>query len=350
LMLQNTLKKLFSGRQYFHSLEGVRCEEVSRPGSVWVLSRAHTIFQNIDLRHLDSKDRSLALSNVIQIQSPFEEPSYWVSWEKGIAMVWSWDKRIVEEAILENLLEADDLALVDILPESIFYSSAENGLQIFESMDGIVGQRWLDGVLRSETLWRNSPNEADLDLFARSSGLEARPIEIPTVKSHPQAWGFEEGAARKLKVYEPLIFTCASLLLVVFLSLEGARWIGLNALIWSANYNINATKEEVRPALEERRNVLNLRSENQALASLMGNSQLEMMAAIVREIPQLEGGSDKIQSWQSEPGMLQFRIHKPKADLQDYATAFDQVSFFGDISLVPNDRADTLEIKASLEQ
>lgn len=349
LSLQTFRSQFFSGRRYDQSFGGVASRDTSGQTSCWVVSRGLCSYRLIDLSHIEKSKRQNALVNQLSILSPYENFGYWVSWVEGMAQTWVWDENLVESAIIEHLVPADDRALLEVLPESAFSLRLDDGMQLCESTDGYVIQHWHEGLLHEERFWQHRPSEAELLRFARGVGGSAALEDLQPQSFLDVPWQSVDGLGREYRAIEPRLLVYGALALSAIFLYQLFSWVGLQFLLHNLEQDYLAARQASQPVLEVREATLALQDGNHVIAELGQRSQLDLMAEIVRELPAADEESGALMSWKFQADELTFVINRPTAGLEDYAAALDQINGLDEIDLLPNDRARQLAINVRMK-
>ena len=341
--------RLFSGRRYDHSTNGVTVTNTPYQGSCWVVSRALCSYHLIDLNHVDQDIRLSALENTLIVQSPYETPGYWVAWRGGYAQVWVWDKEQIGAAVQLGLQSGDQAELVEILPDSAYSSPLEDGLVLVQGIEGVTCQYWQSSLLRAERFWPDRPDEAEIQGFVRGAGARVADVSLTPEALSEVPWRGSQDISVSMRRYESLVVTAAALILAFLMVFELTTGVGLQSQVFVQSEEIAELEEASAPILLLREQVLDVRDRNHALAALRGGAQLELMARITSQLPASAGDSGRVKEWAYSGNDLEFTIQKPSADLSTYAKSLDEVAGIGGIELVPNDRSGDLFVRVTVE-
>ncbi|HXF45981.1 MAG TPA: hypothetical protein VNK91_07665 [Burkholderiaceae bacterium] len=194
--------------------------------------------------------------------SPFAETGAYLVASKTRATVWYWDNAEVERAAASQGLNTEDLWVV---PETLMYSPAIDGLRLVACADGVEAQRWEGGVIVASQWWPHEPSPAEWSLFARQLGPAAADVSrtVPPAVQHPPRlrvpWATNAlpggpGAARR--DVEKGAYALLGTALLLWSGWLGGAWLKLE---WEAR-RVAAEYErltrEAAPVMEARRAAL----------------------------------------------------------------------------------------------
>ena len=345
-------QRLFSSNRYLQSLGDVVVTQSDRLSSVWIIGRGSCTYHLVDLSHLDSKARMNALRLQMEMLSPYSEIEFWVHWVDGVAEVWSWDKSSVEKLVIENLRESDARELITFVPESAFTPRQEQGLAYWQGADGFLIQSWANGVLTHERAWKTEPSAIDLREFANASrtSLSGESLAVKQIDLSVPEWRVETVVSQNLRTYEPRAVFFLSLLLVSVFAYQAFTWVGMRALNYRIESEILNLEQKTASVTLLRDEVYELYDRNRVLLDLAPQGQLQLMQKVLRELPAIEGDKGALMKWEYRGDQLTMLLKNPRADLEVYATALDNIEEFEAITLTPKDRDKALEIKVEVNR
>ena len=345
-------QRLFSSNLYLQSLGDVVVTQSERLSSVWIIGRGSCSYHLVDLSHLDSKARVNALRLQIEMLSPFSEIDFWAHWVDGIAEVWSWDKNRIEKLVIENLRGSDARELITFVPESAFTTRQDQGLAYWHGADGFLIQSWADGVLSHERAWKTEPSAIDLREFANASraSFTGESLAVKEIDVSVPEWRVETVVSQSLRTYEPRAVFFLSLLLVSLFAYQAFTWVGMRALNYRIESEILNLEQKTALVTGLRDEVYALYDRNRVLLDLTPQGQLHLMQKVMRELPAIEGDKGALMKWEYRGNQLTMLLKNPRADLQLYATALDNIEEFDAITLTPKDRDQALEIKVEVNR
>ena len=293
-----------------------------------------------------------ALRLQIEMLSPFSEIDFWAHWVDGIAEVWSWDKNRIEELVIENLRGSDARELITFVPESAFTTRLDQGLAYWQGADGFLIQSWADGVLSHERAWRTEPSAIDLREFANASraSFTGESLAVKEIDVSVPEWRVETVVSQNLRTYEPRAVFFLSLLLVSLFAYQAFTWVGMRALNYRIESEILNLEQKTASVTVLRDEVYALYDRNRVLLDLAPHGQLHLMQKVMRELPTIEGDKGALMKWEYRGNQLTMLLKNPRADLQLYATALDNIEEFDAITLTPKDRDQALEIKVEVNR
>jgi hypothetical protein len=113
---------------------------------------------------------------------PFKQPAFSAVWLGNEASVYAWEDSIVREA--QDNAGAPRGAVV--VPETFIRSPGQDGARLTAMLDGVEGQYWTKGFLRSSRWWPDVPDHIEWRKFLRSVGfVTTEDNELPTALELP---------------------------------------------------------------------------------------------------------------------------------------------------------------------
>ena len=339
------VNQLFFSKRYFDSESGVVENDSRGLPSTWVLSRSFCAYYCLDFTNVEESKKHVALENRLEVCSPFSNFGYWVAWKDGIAQVWVWEQERIQESIRSTVLEAQDENMLNVVPESIFFASLDEGLQCFRSEDGFVIQNWRGGVLADERFWPSVPNDLEKNKFVHGVGRNPN-IDIPEIDREELPWSGHLPPIKVVRAFEPSFVLASVLVMALVLGYQCITWISMSFALAMLEDDVEETRDAIQDAVELRKEAYEKRDRVTALIGLREEPSLQLMLDIGNGLPGIAPGSGQIMKWDQKGEDLRIIIDKPAAALEKYAAAFDRADDLADVSLVPNDRIKILTVRA----
>ena len=143
-----------------------------------VISRSLCRFRYIPLHSLPQQERLGYIRVQLQSWSPFPRADYSLSFGARGAMVFAWDKALVEE---RSTLAGLAIPLQRAAPESLLLAPLQEGLRLCRCIDGVEAQLFQQGELVQSRWWPAPPDAAEWINFQRSCGKQ--PMEtVPDIE------------------------------------------------------------------------------------------------------------------------------------------------------------------------
>ena len=345
MLMQRFRNRYFSGRRYLYSLSDVSVTELSGQSSQWIVSRGHCSFLSVDLSSVESGLRLQALENQLELLSPVETFDYWVRWNNGLAEVWLWDKVDVEDQLVARLDPEDKIELIDIYPESAFSFAKEDGVVLYNSLDGVVVQLWSNGGLGVERFFREMPDEDTWAKLLRSQGLMPQPLPEPVGDLMALARPAQNTRLDvNFKVIEPSLIAgvCGFFILLLSYQLSSLMLSFTSTLLTETELNeLRSSKQRVTLLKSKTHEI---RGESRLLSTLGENRQLLMMHKLLDQMPVDAEGKGQLQEWDYKEGRLEILVKNPVLSLTEYAERLEQIDGFENVGFEPNPKRGTLTI------
>lgn len=263
---------------------------------------------------------------VLQLRqlSPFAETGAYLVASKTRATLWYWDSAEVERAAASQALDAEGLWIV---PETVMYSPATDGLRLVACADGFEAQRWEGGVIVASQWWAHEPSPAEWSLFARQLGAAAADVSrtVPPAIQHPARlrapWATNALPGRRGAASRDVEWGAYALLgtaLLLWSSWLGGAWLKLE---WEAR-RVAAEYErltrEAAPVMEARRAALDDARVIEALAAVARHPDPRLVLAALAEALPADGLT--VAELELRDGALRARLsagsaHPPISDL-----------------------------------
>jgi len=311
----------------------------------YILSRALYRFKRFSLTGTPPAERNAALNLKIAQWSPYPEHGKCVAWVRDQALVWVWDKETERRIAVSAGSERPILT-----PETLLHlPPASDGAILRQSLEGVEGQIWRDGLLESSYWWPKPPSAAEWVRFQRGGGCREITPE-PTV----EAVGLSETTwARKSR----LIFAIAP---------RGERWMGaglaavfgaifswqavdyarLEQAIAAARKEIAAIDDRTRQVQIERREAIRGKETLRAAAGVFGYpAQLELFAAVGERLPR--NGAQLVE-WEFENLGLRFAVEAPRLDAKFLVTSYQSDPRFTNVAMENTPKQNQILLKMNV--
>ena len=326
---------------------GAELLDFRSPHPHWIVSRGLCMFRREDFSNVPRNKRRAAVELRVPVWSPFRRPGHHCVWAGGIAMVWFWDRDKIH--IGDELFGAPATADagVRIVPETVFHPTRSDGVHLQACHEGFELQRWRDDVLEDAFWFPTRPVEQDVAWFlARTGDAEAHlPAELlpaPATPLLPDPWSSALSPREWFEVNETALVAAAVLLLAVALVWQETR-------VWKAHYIKAAAIEEfehlqdtLAPELTARTELLDLRTQNRAIARILREpSQARLMAIVDAAVPSADA---RFVAWRYQQGELRVVVEDPTPHPIAYVESFAAVPIFEDVQAAQERTAERLEI------
>ena len=248
-----------------------------------LLSRALMRYRRIDLSGLPTADRAGALRAQLLAWQPFADSEMLIDLQADQAQVF---------AVARDVLQSANVASERLWPETLCHAPLPDGLHLVQCLEGVEGQVWSGGRLRSSRWWAVAPDAAEWASFARLSRVAAALAQVVPALESP-AWVRPARAIQPMgsvgqgeRGRENLIVGGAALVLVVFGGMTlRAAW-DAHAVRDTAVAALEARREEAKPLLDAREKALSLADRSSALIEqLQAPRPLEVMDELARRLP-----------------------------------------------------------------
>ncbi len=143
-----------------------------------VLTAGVLLYRWIDVGSVPKPRRRAAVAAQARAWTPFQESGFRVAWFGDSAGVFAWDTQRLRQRLSDGGLAAvEDLP---VIPEPWLGSAVRSGPRLVQGLDGVFGQLWQDGSLRSLRWWSDPPDEAQWLNFLRGAGRAS--VAAPTIE------------------------------------------------------------------------------------------------------------------------------------------------------------------------
>jgi hypothetical protein len=294
------------------------------PQALWIISRGLCRCASIELPPVARRKQIAAAGLQLRQLSPFAATGAYLVASKTRATVWYWDNAEVERAAASQGLKAEDLWVV---PETLMYSPAVDGLRLVACADGVEAQRWEGGMIVASQWWSHQPGPAEWSLFVRQIGPAAADVSrtVPPALQHPARlrlpWATNalpggRGAARR--DVERSAHALLGTALLLWSSWLGGAWLKLE---WEAR-RVAAEHErltrQAAPVMEARRAALDDARVVEAIAAVAKHPDPRLVLADLAEALPADGLT--VAELELRDGALRARLtastaHPPISDL-----------------------------------
>lgn len=351
--IQSFLNQIFSGSHYRQTRDGVEIDDAAPQGNCWIVARSECVFLKLDLSGISREKRLPALAAQLELLSPFNDTAHWVYWVDGYATVWVWDRAVQQEQMESSLRQGDQMAVIEVFPESAFSEIREGGSYLFRSLDGYVAQTWDSGRLVAEAYWSDLPDQGGWEAYCRSNGLPqgSLPDVQPELVSRTTPLREDQvlNLGVNLKVVEPWAFLGISSILLFCLAFQTVSLLKLSVSVQLLRDEVHSVRTEVMPSVSLRDDALRLKLQNERLAELDADTQLMTMVSVLEAMTE-EGlvNESKLTDWKMDSETLEMTLRSPTSELEQYAQALDNIFNLSGAKLTPREKQDKLEISAQV--
>lgn len=190
-----------------------------RPKRV-VVGRDLCDFHRVDLSRVS--DGGAGLGRAARFEalrlSAFQDPGVYAHIEGDLALIWTWDQRAADEALLDS-----DIVIAELppfVPEPALRPPEfeHDRTRLLACERGVEGQAWRGGTLVASRWWPQPPSRGDWLAFARAAGLPVTDapepehlsyLSRPWARNAAAAGGLKQGASR---LWRPAVMAAALVL------------------------------------------------------------------------------------------------------------------------------------------
>lgn len=354
--IRATLRRRLSTRpNAIQTTTGAERLELRSPHAHWIVGRGLCMYRREDFSNVPRNRRRAAVELRLPVWSPFRNTGHHCVWSGGVAMVWFWDNDKVQ--VSPDLVdvppgaEAAANAAVRVVPETVFHPTKPDGVHLQACREGFELQRWQDAVLEDAFWFPGEPGPEDITWFRgrvedAGAAVPAGLARVAAAPLLPDPWSSALTPKEWLEVNEVPLVAAFLFVLAVALVWQETR-------VWKAHHIKEATvaeyeqlQETLAPELEARTELLDLRRQNRALASILDEpSQARLMAIVDQTLP---SDAARFQAWRYQGRELRVVVEDPSPDPIAYVEAFDAVPIFQDVQAAPERTAERLEIIAQV--
>ena len=245
------------------------------------------LYHHLDLSQVPPNKRSKVVDQKAGRLSPFPQTGYHAIEEDGQIMLWLWDKRLQDAAILEARKDYsaldDHISSLKIIPEPVLRQrSSEGGVQL-KCVAGVDEQQWRGNVLVASN-WSATNEDSDSTTFV-------------------EAWDLRSGGLSLVR--ETLLWRVGLLLLALAMVYQVGVSVGYLTLSSSLTSQLKENREAAATLARVRGEVGRLRSQNMHLLDATGrHDQLIVLAEFDGLIPE----SASISEWRFQGQVLTVQL------------------------------------------
>lgn len=340
-------------RVHCHQRQGL--EPAAAPSSVHLLGRALLRQRRLVLEQVAGAAWWSALRVQLAVWAPFDEPDFAV-WPQGqAALVWAWDAAALRARCAEQGVSA---RRIRVLPESLLFGPAPDGVWLCACRQGVEGQFWQGGSLHASRWWPEPPDDQAWLNFQRGAGVPLAQLQpplpprsdwrqplppgtpLPRLRSPAAATG---GSARMLPWALPVL---VSLLAAMTLT----RLVDLyhyDQAMSALSRDLTRLEAEAAPVLEAREALIRDKQRIDAIrARLVRPSPLALMAHLAEC---LDATGTRIQGLEWSGDRLRLRVALPETTSQaDLVRALEDGGWLLGVTRVTDPLAEGLVLQARL--
>lgn len=341
---QKLRQRLSSEAIVLQSKDDVEVLTAKDGGDVWVVARSACVFHTLDVSAVPDNRLEKAVSTQIPLLSPYKQPGYWFLRQGANVAIWIWDEAARKALADQQAIDTLEFAVV---PESCFANNGDNGIHVYQGVEGVFVQQWQDGKLLEDRWWPKLPDEREWRMFLRGVG---RPFEVvaaacPLEYSRPGRWaGVQLGALTDRFVETFLVKGIATVFIFLFaFQLTGS--VRLLSESWALEEQISVVRESHQAAILNREKAFETRLAADRLSALHTTSPVHLIERVAGALP--DSASELI-TWRFESGQLEFVLKDPSPDLEAYVRSLEATGSLTRISVEPIPRAGQLKITSQV--
>lgn len=269
-------------------------DQVTLPGlrSRVIVCRSLSLYYHLDFSKVPTAKRGKALSQRVELITPFQETGFYAIWKGAIAMVWLWDKA----ALLTRLPEA---ATIPCIPDSILVPEEDSTERMIENLEGAEFQSWENGVLIGSKWVPHGSGGIALDRLA------------PTpLQPREKQWLIDAGM---------LLVSISLVMGVLFQS-------GAIIDLWRQAKTIETrlAEQEEGGLLQQhaRQRAHQAKAQYVAREKLYSTSQYELINAVLNTLPKHTG---RVERYDYQGGLLRLRLVDKNPEPREYVQRIDKL-------------------------
>jgi hypothetical protein len=312
----------------------------------WLIARSLCHYQLFNLTDIPTTRRDAVLQLKVQQWSPFRETASYCIWQEGYAQVWIWNQQQQQ-----MLLREVGLKKATVFPETVLYPRPlAHVIQLIESIEGVEGQIWNNGLLTGSHWWAQLPSKVEWNNFQRQHHFPAN-VLMPTPFQPPKLkrpWGKNRKFMGSLNIYrESLWLTLGTIIFTTLFTWQIVTIWRWQQALHQIQAPVEQLTEQVAPILTARTQAMQDKSQiEQILALIPFPSQLELMAQVSQLLPQ---SGTIIKEWYYQAGELRFTIETTRRDPTFYVENFQMVPWFKDVKVENGRTPEQIVISTRLE-
>lgn len=340
------LRPLFSVQRYLQNHHETTVVSTGRGRREWVIARGLCHYRTFSFNDIPSARWDEALTHKIRQWSPFSEYNTYIVWKNAQAQVWLWQRQQQQQAF-----EQAGIKQAICLPETVIRPRPEQDeARLIQSLTGVEGQFWQQGVLMASRWWLNMPNLSEWNNFLRARGLatvETVPtaIELPLLE---KPWGKPRGRFSGTRLQQERLWILLSIAaLILIFSWEAIHIWRWQSATTEVQTRIDALSLETTPILDARTQTLAAKTKIEQLSALNRYpSQLELIAQVAEKLPR---NGAKLVEWFYQAGELRFTVESAAIDPRFYVEAFQSVPIFHDVKSETNNNPNQIVMSMKLK-
>lgn len=312
--------------------------------AVWILSRGNTLYYYLSLDGVPVGDWLSAVDLAITERSPYARTGRYIVYGAAAAMVWIWNRDLVEQQLLEHQLSLD----TPIVPESLYYAQGNEAVRLLETRDGFELQVWDNKELIESIYWTNLPDARQLKIVqANFPMLEPASLNSVILQFDDNPWG-KNRAQQEIKLSRPVLTGLLFMGAIYFIALS---WQLVNVVtVMLATHGLQKEaanyKSQITGIIEAREAAFrDIERVNFLNAQLNSLDQTRIIAAVFEKIPR---NGVVLQRWVYQAGELTLILKGSNFDPRYYVQAFEAIPFVSSVSAQPDQSAGILTLKANV--
>jgi hypothetical protein len=322
--------------------------QLRRASAQWVIDRAWCVYRCLDLNHVPRADRPQALALKLSGLAPFRRAGHYVVWRGGLALVWSWDEQVREEAV-ESCSEVP--LRYCCVPESLLQAPPRLMpgaalVRLLRIRSGVDLQVWQgQGLVMSHFFPVDPKPEQYLHLLRGLLGVELPERLTPeNCELLGRPWA-RPALGRAMVQWDRWLphGLAAALVLGGGLNLgQGLSWWWAERSLRSQYDSLNT---QVEPVLSARNMALRA---NQAATdlgrALRQPSQISMLEQVAALLPE----DSRLLAWRYRGQELELEIGTSSADPRLYVSRFMEAGNFENVRVEPSPQGDGISLNLTL--
>ena len=327
--------------------------QTERPASwrgrrFWVVSRSLCGFRLFRLANVGRRELRDAAALKAREWAPFAETGYHLDLNGDAARIWVWDAAKVRDAMLALGVRPGRCT---VLPETALQPRCENGLHLIECLEGVEGQFWAEGELRSSRWWPERPERAQWLEFVRSTGMVVHslpPVPAPEQPIWRRRPWTNSGTGLELERHAREAALAGAALVVAAYAYFGGALLRDARSLAAVDDRLRQAQQWAAPVIADR---------EQALASLdylAGFAKLDpypaQLSILARVAENLPSNGAQLVAWAYQTGDLQFTVFSPASsvDILFYVKTYSSVPGFTDVTAERAENPRSLRVKTRL--
>lgn len=326
-------KRLFSGKLYLQSPEGVRELVINEPVERWIVPRKHCLFYRHNLASVPEKQRTAALVNYLSLLSPFENFSYWSYWQGPDVLIWLWNKTPLVK-IQDEYFSDSKIDEIQSIPESALTPQHQGGVFCYELENGYLAQYWHEGLLLGDYWWAATPSPSEWQYFLKSSGAVHAPMPKPVLLEFttPVLWPVSVSWNERVRKLERSLMQSAAFVVIFLLLYFGLGTLRMMLNERSLEKELFVAEQQGQEIVGLREQAYQQRSQNQTFIELYEKGQLELMLEVAEALPASAGN---IQRWLYNNKHLEVLLIDNSPNLPEYVGRLEAQNSLSSVTAEP---------------